>query len=61
MNGTDREYFETRFTRLEQKIGNTHDDVLILKTKWDMTAKVAVAVSGFIALITSIVVKTLWR
>ena len=61
MNNGDREYFDEKFEKMDERIKVVHDDVLVLKTRWDMTLKFVGVVSGFIALITSIVVKFIWR
>ena len=61
MNNADREWLEEKFCRIEQKL-DTHSERLVrIETRYNMVCKFAGIIGGTIALITSIVVKILWR
>ena len=53
MNGTDRDYFDTKIQRIDRKLQTIHDDVLIIKTERKMEKKVTVALASGIALVVS--------
>ena len=61
MNGKDRDYFEERFDRLESHMSRNSIAIARLQEKWKMMEKFAALISGIIALITTVVLKTLWR
>ena len=61
MNGTDRDYFDTKLSQMERKLQTIHDDVLVLKTQKDMVTKFGFLIAGAISLVVSIVVGTLWK
>ena len=49
MNGTDRDYFDTKITQIDRKMQAIHDDVLIIKTERKAEKRFMVAVAGLIA------------
>ena len=59
MNKTECTIIQERLDRQEKKLQAIHDDVLVLKTKWNLTWKAASIVAGAIALIISLGVKFL--
>jgi len=61
MNNSDKEYFEGRFCKVEQKLARVHDDVLVLKTQRDSAVKFMYLVAGAVSLIVSLAVGTLRR
>ena len=61
MNGTDRDYFDVKLQRIDKKMQQIHDDVLVLKTQRDMATKVMYTIAGAISLVVSCVVAIVWR
>ena len=61
MNGTDRDYFDTKITQIDKKLQNIHDDVLVIKTERKMEKKFTVAIAGAIALVVSTLTGLFWR
>jgi hypothetical protein len=59
MNNSDKEYFEGRFCKVEQKLERVHDDVLVLKTQRDSVVKFMYLVAGAVSLTISLVVSIL--
>jgi hypothetical protein len=61
MNNSDREYLEGKFTAIHEKLDTQGKQLACIEERWKMTWKFAGFVGGTIALITTIVVKILWR
>ncbi len=49
MNGTDRDYFDTKLSQIDRKMQVIHDEVLIIKTERKAEKRFMVAVAGMIA------------
>ena len=61
MNNADREYLEKKFWEVHEKLNTNIDRLARIETKYSMVCKFAGIIGGTIALITSIVIKILWR
>lgn len=61
MNGSEKQYLGRKFASIDRKLEALHDDVLVIKTERRMEHKLVAGMSGFIALITTIVVRIFWR
>ena len=61
MNGTDRDYFDTKITRIDRKLQNIHDDVLIIKTERKQEKKFMAVIAGAIAFVISTLTGLFWR
>jgi len=56
VNGTDRDYFDTKLSQIDRKLQNVHDDVLIIKTERKADAKYQKIIAGFIAFAISAII-----
>ena len=61
MNGTDRDYFDTKLAQVDRKLQAIHDDVLVIKTERRYEKKLAAAIAAVISLAVSIVAGIFWR
>ncbi len=61
MNGTDRDHFDTKITRIDRKLQNIHDDVLIIKTERKQEKKFMAVIAGAIAFVISTLTGLFWR
>lgn len=61
MNGKDKEFFEELFKEFRTEQMQQGKAIARLEEKWSMAWKFFGAVSGSIALITTVVVRIFWR
>jgi len=61
MNSKDREWLEERFNAMDTKLDKHTEAIACLQTKWNMMEKFITIGSSIVALITSIVIRILWR
>lgn len=61
MNGTERDYFDTKLNRIERKMQTIHDDVLVIKTERKMEKRFIAVIAGAIAFVVSILTGLFWR
>ncbi len=61
MNGTDRDYFDTKLNQIDRKLQQVHDDVLVLKTQRDLATRFGYIIAGAISLVVSVVIGTFWK
>ena len=61
MNGTDRDYFDTKITRIDRKLQTIHDDVLIIKTERKSEKKFIAVIAGASAFVVSTLTGLFWR
>jgi len=61
MNNADRQYLEGKFWEVNEKLDNHSERLARMEERWKMVGKFAGLVGGTIALITTVVVKIIWR
>lgn len=61
MNGKDKEFLEELFREFREEQVSQGKAIARLETKWSMAWKFFTAVSGGVALITTVMVRIFWR